>query len=49
MDERCEKGIQNYNYLIAILFKKMPTEKTIADMIKIGFEVEKLTKNPHWK
>ena len=48
MDERCQKGIQNYNYLIAILFKEMPTEKVISDMTKIGFEVEKLTKNPYW-
>jgi SAM-dependent methyltransferase len=48
MDERCEKGVQNYNYLIAVLFKKMPSDKMISDMERIGFDVEKLTKNPHW-
>ncbi len=49
MNERCEKGMQNYDYLVAFLFKKMPENNLIEDLKKGGFEFKKLTKNPHWK
>ncbi len=49
MDKACEEGKQNYNYLVAFMFKKMPSEAVINDLKKIGFEFKKLTKNPYWK
>lgn len=49
MNSACEKGMQNYDYLIAFLFKKMPENNLIEDLKKAGFEFKKLTKNPHWK
>ncbi len=49
MDKACNEGKQNYNYLVAFMFKKMPSDAMINDLKKIGFEFKKLTKNPHWK
>ncbi|MFM7021919.1 MAG: class I SAM-dependent methyltransferase [Flavobacteriales bacterium] len=49
MNARCESGRQNYDYLIAFLFKKMPEQALIDDLNKAGFVFKKLTKNPHWK
>ena len=48
MNKRCESGQQNYDYLIAILFKKMPDEAMISALIAAGYQFKKLTKNPYW-
>ncbi|MCX6181179.1 MAG: class I SAM-dependent methyltransferase [Bacteroidetes bacterium] len=49
MDDFCKKGIQNYDYLVACIFKNMPADHVVADLKKSGFEFKKLTKNPHMK
>ncbi len=49
MDKRCEAGIQNYNYIVVVIFKTLPDDKILQDLVKHGFEYKKLTKNPHWK
>jgi hypothetical protein len=48
MNKGCESGRQNYDYLVSILFKKMPTPEMIYSLEKAGYQFKKLTKNPHW-
>lgn len=47
MDKKCKKGVEQYGYLIAVIHKTKPDQKTLDDLGSLGFEHRALSRNPY--